>query len=89
MLKSVKEASSKSTGDGSSTRRASNHMTGAKSAFFELDSWIRKIVKFGDGSIVEIKGRDTILFVDKGGKHHKLTSVYFIPRLKANIVSLR
>ena len=67
---------------------ATNHMTGAKSAFSELDSGIRRTVKFGDGSVVEIEGHDTILFVGKGGNHHKLTGVYFIPRLKANIVSL-
>ena len=63
-------------------------MTGAKSAFFELDSEIRGMVKFGDGSVVEIEGQGTILFVGKGGKHHKLTGVYFISRLKANIVRL-
>ena len=67
---------------------ATNHMNGAKSAFSELDSEICGMVKFGDGSIVEIEGRDTILFIGKGGKHHKLTDVYFILRLKANIVSL-
>ena len=60
---------------------ASNHMT--RAAFSELDSRICEMVTFGDGSIVEIEGRGTILFVDKGGKHHKLTGVYFIPRLKA------
>ena len=63
-------------------------MTGDKSVFSELDSGIHGIVKFGDGSIVEIEGCGTILFVGKGGKHHKLTGVYFISRLKANIVSL-
>ena len=63
-------------------------MTEAKSAFSELDSGIRGTVKFSDGSVIEIEGHDTILFVGKGGKHHKLTDVYFIPRLKADIVSL-
>ena len=67
---------------------ATNHMTEATSAFSELDSEICETVKFGDGSVVEIEGRDTILFVGKGDKHHKLTGVCFIPRLKANIVSL-
>ena len=67
---------------------ATNHMTGAKSAFSELDSRIRGMVKFDDGSVVEIEGHGTILFVGKGDNHHKLTGVYFIPRLKANIVSL-
>ena len=61
---------------------------GAKSVFSELDSGIRGMVKFSDSSVVEIEGHDTILFVDKGGKHHKLIDVYFILRLKANIVSL-
>ena len=59
-------------------------MIRAKSAFSELDSGIRETVKFGDGS----EGRGTILFIGKGGEHHKLTGVYFIPRLKANLVSL-
>ena len=63
-------------------------MTGARSAFSKIDLGIRGTVKFGDGSDVEIKGHDTILFVSKGGEHRKLTGVYFIPRLKANLVSL-
>ena len=50
-------------------------MTGAKSAFSELDSGIRGTVKFGDGSVVEIEGHDTILFLGKGGNHDKLTGV--------------
>ena len=53
-----------------------------------LDSGIRGTVKFGDGSIVEIEGSGTILFISKGCEHRKLTGVYFIPRLKANFVSL-
>ena len=46
------------------------------------------MVKFDDSSIVEIKGRGTILFISKGDEHRKLTGVYFILRLKANLVSL-
>ena len=45
-------------------------------------------VKLSDGSVVEIEGRDTILFIGKGGEHRKLTDVYCILRLKANLVSL-
>ena len=63
-------------------------MTGARSAFSELDLGIRGTVKFGDSSVVKIEGRDTILFISKGGEHRKLTGVYFISRLKANLVSL-
>ena len=64
------------------------YMTGARSAFSELDSGICETMKFGDGSVVEIKGLGTILFISKGDEHRKLTDVYFIPRLKANLVSL-
>ena len=38
----------------------------------ELDSGIPGTVKFDDGSVVEIEGRGTILFIGKGCKHHKL-----------------
>ena len=63
-------------------------MTGARSAFSELNSGIRGTMNFGDGSVVEIEGRSTILlFINKRGEHHKLTKVYFIPRLKANLLS--
>ena len=68
--------------------KATNHMTGARSAFSKIDLGIRGIVKFSNGFVIEIKGCGTILFVGKRGEHHKMTSVYFIPRLKANLVSL-
>ena len=67
---------------------ATNHMTGVRSAFSELDSRIYETVKFDDGFVIEIEGRHTILFISKGGEHRKLIGVYFIPRLKANLVSL-
>ena len=49
-------------------------MTGARSTFSRLDLRIHRTVKFGDGSIVEIEGHDTILFVDKGGERPTPTS---------------
>ncbi|XP_066333709.1 uncharacterized protein [Miscanthus floridulus] len=41
---------------------ASNHMTGSKASFSELDDDVTGTVKFGDGSWVAIQGRDTIIF---------------------------
>jgi hypothetical protein len=58
---------------------ATNHMTGARAAFSELDFGIRGSVKFGDGSVIEIEGKGTILFLGKGGEHRRLTGVYYIP----------
>jgi hypothetical protein len=67
---------------------ASNHMTGYISVFAELDTAVSGSVKFGDGSVVEIKGRDTVHFTCRRGEHRALTGVYFIPRMRNNIVSL-
>ncbi|GJU96164.1 ribonuclease H-like domain, reverse transcriptase, RNA-dependent DNA polymerase [Tanacetum coccineum] len=38
--------------------RASNHMTGVREHFKELDEKVSGKVKFGDGSYIEIKGKD-------------------------------
>jgi len=48
---------------------ATNHMTGSRSAFSDLDTGIVGTVRFGDGSVVKIKGRSTILFACKNGEH--------------------
>jgi hypothetical protein len=60
--------------EGESTRwildtGATNHMTGARSSFSELDTGVRGTVKFGDGSVVDIEGRGTVLFKCKDGEH--------------------
>ncbi|XP_020249218.1 uncharacterized protein LOC109826605 [Asparagus officinalis] len=67
---------------------ASNHMTGCKKWFSELDETITGKVKFGDGSVVDIQGKGTVMFQCQNGEHRLFTSVYFIPRLRSNIVSL-
>jgi len=41
---------------------ASNHMTGSKAAFSELDGNVTGKMKFGDGSRVAIRGCGTIIF---------------------------
>jgi hypothetical protein len=67
---------------------ASNHMSGRRDAFSELDTGVTGTVKFGDGSSVQICGIGTIVFTYRNGEHRTLTEVYFIPRLQSNIVSL-
>ena len=52
---------------------ASNHMTGSKAAFSELDGDVIGTVKFGDGSRVVIRA---------------LTNVYYIPQLRSSIISI-
>ena len=41
---------------------ASNHMTGSKESFSELDGDVTGTVKFDDGSRVAIQGSGTIIF---------------------------
>jgi hypothetical protein len=67
---------------------ASNHMTGCRAAFSDLDENKTGSVKFGDGSRVTIRGQGTVLFRCKNGEQRALTDVYFIPQLRSSIVSL-
>jgi hypothetical protein len=41
---------------------ATNHMTGCRVAFSDLDRSIQGTVKFGNGSVVQIEGMGTMLF---------------------------
>lgn len=67
---------------------ATNHMTGARSAFSDLDTGVHGTVWFGDGSVAEIEGSGTVLFNCKNGEHRALTGVFYLPRLAANIISV-
>ncbi|KAG7582944.1 Zinc finger CCHC-type superfamily [Arabidopsis suecica] len=67
---------------------ASNHMTGDRRYFDQLDDSVTGKVRFGDDSRIDIKGKGTIAFIDLNGTPRTMTYVYFIPDLKSNIVSL-
>lgn len=67
---------------------ASNHMSGKLSLFSEINKGVKGKVKFGDDSYVNICGKGSIIFEGQAGEHKLLTDVYYIPSLKANILSL-
>lgn len=67
---------------------ASNHMTGSKSKFKELDESVTGEVKFGDGSTVKIEGKGPIAVKCKNSEEWLLPEVYYIPSLRNNIISL-
>ncbi|KAK1423983.1 hypothetical protein QVD17_19294 [Tagetes erecta] len=67
---------------------ASNHMTGNRAYFAELNERISGRVKFGDNSCVDIKGKGSIIFEGRNGEQKLLTDIYYIPDLKSNLLSL-
>ena len=67
---------------------ASNHMTGCREALVSLDTSVRGTVRFGDGSLVEIEGIGSVVLQTKKEGHKVLTEVYYIPKLRSNIVIL-
>jgi hypothetical protein len=56
--------------------------------FFELDRMVQATVKFGDGSMVNICSKGTVMLSGRHGQHKVLTGVYWIPRLKNSIISV-
>ncbi|KAD1527671.1 hypothetical protein E3N88_42680 [Mikania micrantha] len=67
---------------------ASNHMTGNKEFFSELNEKVTGRVRFGDDSSVQIAGKGSILFSSKPREQVLLMDVYYIPTLRTNIISL-
>ncbi|GKB16092.1 zinc finger, CCHC-type containing protein [Tanacetum coccineum] len=67
---------------------ASNHMTGDKYKFKNLNETVQGYVKFGNEAKVRIEGKGSIVFQCKNGEQRKLDEVYYIPDLCSNIISL-
>lgn len=67
---------------------ASNHMTGDQTKFSKLDEGVTCEVKFGDGSTVCIKGKESVWFMCKTGEEKVFTDVFYIPTLYNNIIHL-
>jgi hypothetical protein len=66
---------------------ASNHMCGRRDYFSALDTSVHGFFNIGEDTSVEIEGCRMILFTCKTGEH-KLSEVYYIPKLCSSIVSL-
>nr|GEY35884.1 ribonuclease H-like domain, reverse transcriptase, RNA-dependent DNA polymerase [Tanacetum cinerariifolium] len=67
---------------------ASNHMTGVREYFKELDEKVSGKVRFGDGSYIEIKEKGSILIECDDEKQRIISHIYYIPSLKSNLLSL-
>jgi hypothetical protein len=67
---------------------ATNHMTVTAKCSLSLTGQCRVPSSFGDGSIVNICGKGTVIFSGRHGEHKVLTGVYWIPRLMNSIISV-
>ena len=65
----------------------SNHMTGNKEFFENLDTSIKSEVKLGNNEIVEVNGKGTVNVITRHGKK-SISDVYFVPGLKHNLISV-
>nr|GEW82790.1 zinc finger, CCHC-type [Tanacetum cinerariifolium] len=68
---------------------ASNHKTGVREHFKELDEEVNGKVRFRDGSYIEIKEKGSILIECDDEKQRIISHVYYIPGIKSNLLSLR
>jgi hypothetical protein len=67
---------------------ASNHMCGYKYMFTELKEVANGHVSFGDTSKVRVEGEGNILIKLKDETQKFISSVYYVPEMKSNILSL-
>ena len=66
---------------------ACNHMTSDRSKFMKIDSNIGGHITFGDSSKMKIKDKGIILIQSKNNSHKILSDIYYIPKLRSNILS--
>jgi len=65
----------------------SNHMTGNKGLFEELNTSVKAQIKLGNDNIVEVMGKGAINVITNRGKK-TIPDVYFVPGLKHNLISV-
>ncbi|KAM0017627.1 putative RNA-directed DNA polymerase [Helianthus debilis subsp. tardiflorus] len=66
----------------------SNHMTGAKESFTYLDEAFNVEVNLGDNKKLLVEGKGTVRISVANGSFRLLEDVYYIPRLKYNLLSV-
>lgn len=66
----------------------SNHMTGRRDWFADLDESVKSRVRFADDSYVSVEGVGKILIQQKSGRQAYIHEVLYVPSMKNNLLSL-
>ena len=66
----------------------SNHMTGNKSLFSSLDSFVVTNIKIGDDFLVPAKGKGTIPVLTKENEKKFIHEVFYVPHLNVNLINI-
>lgn len=66
----------------------SNHMTGFKSLFSNLDESVKQNVRLGNGSTLYVEGKGTVRFELSPGIFKFLHNVQYVPALGFNLISV-
>ncbi|RVW84529.1 Retrovirus-related Pol polyprotein from transposon TNT 1-94 [Vitis vinifera] len=64
-----------------------NHMTGNKNIFLDMDTTINSQVKMGNGDLVNVKGKGTVDIQTKVGTKY-IRDVLLVPALEQNLLSV-
>ena len=65
----------------------SNHMTGFKDWFFDLEEGFNQSVKLGNDTSMSVMGKRSVK-IQVNSATQVITEVYYIPELKNNLLSL-
>ncbi|KAK9001962.1 hypothetical protein V6N11_024656 [Hibiscus sabdariffa] len=66
----------------------SNHMTGVKSLFKELDESQKMKVQLGNKREMQVEGKGTVKFFTSHGEENYFDNVQFVPDLGYNLLSV-
>lgn len=66
----------------------SNHMTGDRKKFVQLDDKVSSQVKLGDGKLQNVEGKGVIVVYTKGGNKRLISDVLYVPGLTQNLLSV-
>ncbi|RDX69231.1 hypothetical protein CR513_51677, partial [Mucuna pruriens] len=66
----------------------SNHTTGNKGWFVNLDENVKRMVKFANNSIVTAKGMGKVLIERRYGQQSLIKDILYVPQMKTNLLSI-